>query len=346
MRFTPRLILAALLLSGSLARAHGPATDMLNAANSLLGTLSAEQTKQAIFPLTDAERENWFFTPVPRKGLPLKQMTASQRELARALLRTGLSHAGSARAEAIISMELVLREIETAAQPTKRDYVTARRDPELYYVTLFGTPAADKPWGWRFEGHHLSFNFTVVDGAHVMFVPSFIGSNPAEVRSGPRRGERVLGEEEDLGRALVKSLDPAQLRIALIDTAAPDDIITSNQREIQPLAPVGIEATRLTPAQRENLVNLVKLYVGRHRAELADATMARITAGGVDKLSFAWAGGLNRGDRHYYRIQGTEFLIEYDNTQNDANHVHSVFRDFKGDFGRDLLREHYQRSHH
>ena len=340
MRTTPRLLLLAigLLAPGLLARAHTPAVDMLEAANALLSSLSAPQKKQATYALTDAERENWFFTPVPRQGLPLKQMDAKQKDLARALLRTGLSHVGQSRADAIMSLENVLRELENNTPP-------GRRDPELYFVTVFGSPAANQPWGWRFEGHHLSFNFTVVDGSHVIFAPAFIGSNPAEVRQGPRKGERVLGEEEDKGRALVKSLNPSQLKTALIDTKAPGEIITSNNKRADPLTPGGLRATDLTPAQREELVGLVTLYVSRARAELADATMAGIKAAGLDQLTFAWAGGLNRGDLHYYRIQGPTFLIEFDNTQNDGNHVHSVFRNFKDDFGRDLLREHYAKSH-
>jgi hypothetical protein len=334
-----RLFLCALLLvTPAISRAHAPAVDMLEAANALLGALSADQKKQATFDLTHTERENWFFTPVPRQGLPLKQMDKKQQDLARALLRTGLSHSGAARADAIMSMELVLRELENNSP-------AGRRDPELYFVTIFGRPAADKPWGWRFEGHHLSFNFAVADGSHVAFVPAFIGSNPAEVQSGPRKGERVLGEEEDLGRALVKSLDAAQLKTAVIETKAPNDMITGNKKQIEPLSPAGISAAQLTAKQRDQLMGLVKAYVGRNRAELADATVARITSEGVNNLSFAWAGGLERGEAHYYRVQGPSFLIEFDNTQNKANHVHSVFREFKGDFGRDLLREHYQNSH-
>jgi Protein of unknown function (DUF3500) len=343
---TPGLVLSAiLLLTPGYARAAAPATDMINAASALLASLSPDQKKQATFDLTHAERENWFFTPVPRQGLPLKQMDPKQQGLARALLRTGLSHAGSARADAIMSLELVLREIEGDAQPTKRDAVALRRDPVLYYVTVFGTPAPNKPWGWRFEGHHLSFNFTVAEDSRVAFVPSFMGSNPAEVRGGPRKGERIMGEEEDLGRALVKTLDPAQLKTALVAEKAPEEMLTSNKKLIDPLSPAGLMASQMTPAQREKLMEVVKVFVNRSRAELAEATLKRITADGVDRISFGWAGGLERGDAHYYRVQGPSFLIEFDNTQNNANHVHSVFREFKGDFGRDLLREHYQKSH-
>jgi hypothetical protein len=343
-----RLAVATLLLlTPALSPAAAPAADMLNAANALLGTLSADQKKQATFDLTNAERENWFFTPVPRQGLPLKQMDAKQQGLARALLRSGLSNTGAAKAEAIMALELVLREMEQESQTTKekKDAVAVRRDPVLYYVTIFGTPANGKAWGWRFEGHHLSFNFTVAENGKVAFVPAFMGTNPAEIRSGPRKGERILGEYEDLGRELVKSLDAGQLKTAIVADKAPTDMITSNKKLIDPLTPVGLAATQMTPAQREKLVAVVRAYVNRHRSELAEETMKRITADGLDKITFGWAGSLERGDAHYYRVQGPSFLIEHDNTQNNANHVHSVFREFKGDFGRDYLREHYLKSH-
>jgi hypothetical protein len=331
-----RFALPVLLFLAPLARAHEPAEEMRDAANALLATLNDEQKTKAIFPLNDAERENWNFVPLARSGLPFKQMTPAQHDLALALLRTGLSQRGFARAEAIISMENVLKELENGA---------ARRDPTLYYVTIFGAPSADKSWGWRFEGHHLSFNFTVVNGTRIFFAPSFIGSNPGEVRSGPRKGERVLGEEDDLGRAFVKSLDEAQRKIAVISEKAPGEIITSNSKRADPLAPAGIAYAQLTPPQREQLLALVKLYINRWRPEIADETYRKLEAAGLEKIAFAWAGGFERGDGNYYRIQTPTFLIEFDNTQGNANHIHTVFRDFKGDFGHDLLREHYEQDH-
>jgi hypothetical protein len=333
----PRLrLLAALLVLAPLARAHEAANDMVAAATTFLGALSAEQKKQATYPLTDAERENWNFVPIERQGLPFKKMSTDQHALGLALLRTGLSHAGMARANAIISMELVLKELENGA---------ARRDPTLYFVTIFGEPAANKSWGWRFEGHHLSFNFTIVDGKHVFFAPSFIGSNPAEIRSGPRKGERVLGEEEDLGLAFVNSLDAGQRKTAIIATEALKEIVTTNKKRVDPLSPTGIAAAQLNPAQREKLIGLVKLYLGRWRPDLADETFAKINAAGLDKITFAWAGGLDRTKQTYYRIQGPTFLIEFDNFQGNGNHIHTTVRDFKGDFGHDLLAAHYAKEH-
>ena len=340
MRLPLRLVLAAFGLFAlcSVARAHAPATDMFGAAQKLLGALNPEQTKQATYALTDEERENWFFTPVPRHGLSLKQMSEPQRALGIALLRTGLGQRGNVRADAIMSLESILKELEKDTPP-------GRRDPINYFVTIFGTPSEKASWGWRFEGHHLSFNFTVIDGSHVFFAPAFMGTNPAEVLAGPRKGERVLGEEEDLGLALINSLDETQRSVAIFTNEAPKEIITSNKHRVDPLSPVGISSPQLTPAQREKLIALVKVYLGRGRDEIAEANFAAITRAGLDKLTFAWAGALTRGKAIYYRIQGPTFLIEFDNSQNNANHVHSVFRDFKGDFGHDALAEHYAKAH-
>lgn len=339
MRTTPRLHIVAAcfaLIAAAAAHAHETASEMVTAAKRLADTLSAEQKAKITYPLTDAERENWNFVPIARQGLPFKEMSTAQHALSLSLLRTGLSEAGMQRANAIMALELVLKDLENGA---------ARRDPTLYFVTLFGEPSADKSWGWRFEGHHLSFNFTVVDGKHIFFAPSFIGTNPAEVRAGPRKGERPLAQEEDLGLAFAKSLTDAQKKTAVFAEKAPTEIFTTNQKRVEPLQPAGIALGQLTAPQKEKLTELVKLYVGRWRPELADETFAKITAAGIDKVTFAWAGGFERNSGTYYRIQGPTFLIEFDNTQNNSNHIHTTFRDFKGDFGHDLLREHYAKDH-
>ena len=336
-RPSPRFLLGfTLLIAAPLLRAHETVTEMVEAAGKFLGALSAEQKKQATYTLTDAERENWNFVPIERQGLPFKKMSTEQHALGLALLRTGLSHTGIARANAIMSMELVLKDLEKGA---------ARRDPTLYFVTIFGEPAADKSWGWRFEGHHLSFNFTVVDGKHVFFAPSFIGSNPAEIRQGPRKGERVLAEEEDLGLAFINSLDATQRKTAIFAEEALKEIVTTNKKRVEPLSPAGIAAAQLKPAQREKLVALMKVYLNRWRPELAEETFAKITAAGIDKVTFAWAGGLDRSKQTYYRIQGPTILIEFDNSQGNGNHIHTTVRDFKGDFGHDLLKDHYAKAH-
>lgn len=337
MRPTPRVFaLLGLLIATVSAHAHPASANMLQAANAFIASLSEGQKKKASYPLTDKERENWNFVPLARAGLPLKEMSSAQQDLATALLRTGLGEAGYARATTVISLENVLRELENGA---------ARRDPTLYYVTIFGSPSEQAPWGWRFEGHHLSFNFTIVDGQHVFCVPTFIGSNPAEVRRGPRQGLRVLASEDDDGRAFVQSLDDGQRTIAVISASAPGEIITTNQPTVTPLSPVGISAAQLSPAQKAKLIELIQLYLSRLNPELAEAKWQEITAAGVEALTFAWAGGFERGQANYYRIQGPTFLIEFDNTQNNANHIHTTLREFKGDFGRDLLREHYASEH-
>jgi hypothetical protein len=340
MRPTPRslLICATLFVCAPFVRAHEVAIDMLSAANAYLAALTPEQKKKATYAMTHDERENWNFVPIARNGLPFKETSPQIQALGIALLRTGLSHTGVAKAQAVMQLEFVLKEIEKDTPP-------GRRDATNYFVTIFGEPSADHSWGWRFEGHHLSFNFTVVDGQHVFFAPSFIGTNPAEVRSGPRKGERVLAEEEDLGLALINSLDAAQKKTAIFAEKGLTEIVTTNKKRVDPLSPVGIAATQLTPSQRDQLVALVRAYANRYHPMLAEEKMAEITQAGVDKITFAWAGAVKRGEATYYRIQGPTFLIEFDNAQNNANHIHSTFRDFKGDFGHDLLAEHYAKEH-
>jgi hypothetical protein len=338
MRLTPRRILAvvATLLAISPFTALGSTAEMTDAAQKFLAALDPAQRARTVFNLTAPEREKWFFVPIRRDGLTLKDMTPAQQDLARGLLRSGLSQRGATRAETIITLENVLREIE-------KDPV--RRDPTMYYVTIFGEPSASAPWGWRFEGHHLSLNFTIFDADHVAVTPSFFGTNPAEVRAGPQKGTRVLAEEEDLGLAFVNSLDAKQRATALIAVKAPNDIATSNKARVDPLAPAGLAATALTAAQRDQLRALLQLYFTRYRAEIAEPALAEATGKNLDNLHFAWAGVLDRSAGHYYRIQGKTFVVEFDNTQNEANHIHTVWRNFAGDFGHDVLAAHYAREH-
>lgn len=328
----------ALALATLTALAHSPAEEMADAANNLLAALTPEQRSQAVYDLQDGERLNWHFIPRERKGLPLKAMTPAQQHLAHGLLSSGLSNRGYVKATTIMSLESVLKEIEQGKGP--------ERDPGRYFFTIFGRPEVKGTWAWRVEGHHLSLNFTVVDGEVAGATPSFFGTNPGEVREGPRKGLRVLGAEEDLGRQLAKSLSEEQKAVAILPTAAPQDIITSANRHVQPLTPEGLPASRMTQAQRQNLSLLLSEYVSRHRPELAEMDMRRIQAAGLDKIHFAWAGGLEPGEAHYYRVQGPTFVMEYDNTQNNANHIHTVWRDFDQDFGGDLLRRHYEQTPH
>ena len=344
--FPMHRILATIALTLTLpftqTAAHEAAQQMMDTANALLSTLSPEAKARAVFAFDDAERENWHFIPRERKGLPMKEMTPEQKLLAHALLNTGLSYRGQIKAATIMSLEEVLYTIE-GADESKREATRLKRDPEKYFISIFGEPSMKGNWGWRLEGHHLSLNFTIRDGALFRATPSFFGSNPGEVRQGPRTGLRVLGTEEDLGRELVKSLDDSQWKTALVDTTAPKEMLTEAKHEVSPLTPEGLSDATLTAPQKELLHQLVREYLFRIRPDVAEESWKEILASGP--LHFAWAGGRERGEPHYYRVQGKTFLLEYDNTQNDANHVHSVWRDFDSDFGRDLLGEHVKAAH-
>ena len=316
------------------------ATDqMAAAANKLLATLDAPQAAKATFELKADERLNWHYIPKIRKGLTLKEMTDPQRQLARALLASGLSQQGFRKATNIMNLELILRELESKDPRMVRD-------PELYYFSIFGKPGAKETWGWRVEGHHLSVNFTMVAGQAISGTPSFMGTNPAEVKEGPQKGWRVLAGEEDLGRQLVKALTEEQRKIAVIETTAPKEILTAADRTVKALAAAGIAQDQLTKPQAEMLLRLVREYLSRNRPDMASEELRKIRRAGLDKIRFAWAGGLERGEGHYYRVQGPTFLLEYDNTQNNNNHIHAVWRDYENDFGGDILAKHYAESPH
>lgn len=339
-KFSPRSIglsfLTALALQLTPVQAHDVSAEMSAAALNFLATLNPEQKAKATFDFKDAERQNWHFIPRQRKGLPFKDMTPEQKLLAQALLVSGLSSRGYEKAVSIMSLDAVLAEMEQGKGPV--------RDPDNYYVTIFGTPGSGDGWGWRVEGHHLSLNFTAAGDASPAMTPSFFGSNPGEVKTGPRAGTRILGKEEDLGRALVKSLTDAQRQIAIINATAPKDVVNDPKR-VDPTKPEGLPQSQLTPEQSAKLVEVIKEYLFRCRPEVATEDWAKIEHTGLDKLYFAWAGGIEPGQPHYYRIQGGNFVLEYDNTQNNANHVHSLWRDFDHDFGVDLLKAHLDAAH-
>lgn len=271
----------------------------------------------------------------------IKEMNEAQRRLAHDLLRTGLSARGYNKVTAIIELEDILRVMEAGGR--------LARNKEEYLFTVFGTPAAEGNWGWRVEGHHISVRFTVVDGAargHLASSPMFLGANPAEVRDGDRKGLRVLAEEEDTARALILGMSPEQRKQAIVNAVAPNDILTGNKNDIAPLPDHGVTYGSLRPEQQQQLMRLVEAYASNMEADIAADRLARIKAAGLEAIRFAWAGDTSRGQKHYYMVQGPTFLIEFDNTQNNGNHVHSVWRDFNGDFGRDLLREHLRQVAH
>jgi Protein of unknown function (DUF3500) len=348
-----RLVVVCLLATSAVA-AYKVQTvpEMVKATNNLLVTLSPEQKSKMVYPFTHAERTNFHFTPGPwngvaRQGLPLKAMTPEQTKLAYALLATAVSQKGYTKATTIMSLEEILRQTESAG----RGGGGFVRDPDNYFFAVFGEPSEAGTWGFRVEGHHLTLNFTIENGKVLADTPAFMGANPAEVKSGPRTGLRVLSAEEDLGRSLVQSLDAEQKKVAVLPGAAPGDIRTGERLDINSIPdfdinkPTGITASKLNAKQQETLIALVEEYAYRMPIELADVTMTEVRKPGLDKIYFTWAGGMNRGDQHYYRVHGPSFVIEFNNTQNGGNHVHSVWRDLKHDFGRDLLKEHLKTAH-
>ncbi len=324
--------------SGTAAWAATPAEEMSGAARALIASLDDAQKARLKFEVKDPERMNWNIIPRDRKGLCWKDLSAAQRHLATALLASGLSQRGFVKATTIMSMEQILLEIEQGKGP--------RRDPENYYWSLFGEPSDAGTWGWRVEGHHCSVNFTVADGSRISSTPSMFGTNPGEVRQGPRKGLRVMGAEEDLGRALIQSLDAEQRKQAIFAEKALPEVVTLGAPRAARLDPPGIAAAKLNGTQKKLLRQVIEEYVRRARAEVADADLKQIDDAGFDLVTFGWAGSDQPGQGHYYRIQGPTFLLEYDNTQNNANHVHAAWREFQGDFGLDVIAEHYRSTPH
>ena len=266
-------------------------------------------------------------------------MSSEQRVRAQDLLRSGLSQQGYMTANTIMEVEGILGVLVEGAG---RQFA---RDQEEYWVSVFGTPSRNGTWGWRWEGHHLSLHFTVVEGDITVSTPTFLGANPAEVPEGPRRGVRALRRQEDTARSLLASLDAGQRDVAVFDDEAPTNVVTGAELVVDPLDPIGIEASALSSAQRDLLMDVIDSYISFMADDIAALRNAEVREGGVENIRFAWAGPTERGEVAYYRVQEPNFLIEFDNTQNDLNHIHAAFRDFDGDLGRDLLREHLEQDH-
>jgi len=367
------------------------AAAMAAIAAELLDGLSPDQRDRMWWPFpSDGERRLWFFTPTDHGGLPLEAMDSVQHRLVYRLLATGLSEAGFNTTAVVIGQENVLDRLEGFSV----DFGRRRgRDPLLYWLAVFGRPSPEGTWAWRFGGHHVSLHFTVADGRVVSATPCFLGADPA---TSPLLGphlHRPLGGVEDLGRELVRSLTDDQATRAVVSSAPPVDIVTSNRTTPaegdRPLAlpyvwrgrfeaeldrlladmneataralgleeeheaalafsldPKGLPASDLDDGQREILRALLTTYVGRIAVDLADGQLARFEGRAIDELHFLWAGGLEVGDPHYYRVQGRSLLVEYDNAQRGGNHVHSVWRDLVDDFGGDPLADHYAGDHH
>ncbi len=331
----PFLALAAGLAAAGAATTVEPGAEMQSAAVNFLASLDAAQHQRACVAFDSPERENWNFVPKQRAGIPLSDLKPPQRDLVNRLLASALSEKGLLKVETIIALEGLLGEIEK-----RPDY----RDPTKYHTTIFGDPASGKPWGWRFEGHHLSVNLTIVPGKGISAAPSFMGANPAEVRDGPKRGTRPLAAEEDLARVLATSLHSSGAKV-LFSEDPPREILTAADRQAKQLEPVGVATTGMSNTQQQALTGLIKEYADRFRSEVAKDTLKRVEAE-FGAVRFGWAGSLKPGEAYYYRIQGKSFLIEAANSQNNANHIHTVWRDLAGDFGRDTLGEHYQGHDH
>lgn len=333
-------ILASVVLTACTRGLSTPPAEekLTTAVQHFLDLLDDTQQQAATYPVDDDERYDWHFTPRERQGVPLKNMTEVQRAAALQLMKICLSEAGYETAQNIRELENVLRYVEN------RPPNDTRRDPMNYSFTIFGEPASGQAWGWRVEGHHLSLNYTAIDNRIVSATPTFLGANPGKVPSGPKQGWRVLQPEEDLGRELVKLLDETQLRTALIAEEAYPEIVTDTERYAKIGEPEGLNYADMTSGQQDKVVQLLDLYYNVHRAEVAEAALAPITED-LDSVYFAWAGGLAVGDPHYYRLHGPTFVIEYDNTQNDANHIHTIVRDLKNDWGEDMLKAHYKEAH-
>ena len=344
-------LLTVFLLSAGLLAEQGdsaPGGEMAVAAGQLLASMDNEQREPAGFMINSEERTRWHYVPRRRAGFRMTEMTAEQREQALALVRTGLSEKGFERAEGIRWLDGLRSGGRSWSQQGAR----------VYYFTFFNAegfpgapPKADfftksKAWGWRVEGHHLSLNFTLKDGKVISSAPLFMGADPATVPAGERKGLRVLKEEEDWGRRLFKSFTGAERAKVLIRSVAPRDIVTRNSVRADIGKPAGVSYGEMTAGQQDQLLRLIDLYIYRLRRELGDKVIDRMGVAGLEDIHFAWAGGSEPGEGHYYRIHGTTFLIEYDNTQGGANHIHTVWRDSENDFGLDLLKEHYARAAH
>jgi Protein of unknown function (DUF3500) len=329
------LTIAGILLIGTITL---PAQDISQKAIEFLNSVASLKT-QTQYSLDDTERFNWAFVPLARKGPTFHDFNDQQKTAALELLRASLSVSGYQKASAIMSNENTLREIEGL------EVGSTYRDPLNYHFTIFGTPSKDKAWGWRFEGHHVSINFAFNKNELVSSTPSFFGANPGIVQRGAEKGREILKLETDLGYSLVQSLNEDQLKAARFSTTALPEIVSSNNRKATSLSPEGIRFTALNENQKKIFNQLLEVFVKNYEFGFSKKLMEKIQKAGIDNLSFAWAGSLTPGEGHYYRIQGPMLLIEYDNTQTNANHVHTAVRDLTNDFAEDILREHYRKEH-
>jgi hypothetical protein len=335
---------------------------MQGAATAFVSSLDDQQKSTATMSFGDRRRTDWHFLPRERKGLALRHMTEGQKRLALALVDT-IGPIGSKKVRGIMMLDDLLKTLEPEKiklEGRKGEIYEVERGSGFYNFLVYGSPAAKGTWGWSAEGHHVSINITVVDG-QISSTPFFLGSDPAEVKEGAQRGLRVLAAEEDQARELVLSLDDAQRKIAIVNPTTHGDIITFNQRKADPLYTpqvgvwsVGLPVSKMTAAQKTLLRRLLDTYLSNMPEEVAAERATRLYASDFDQIFFAWTGSLEPAERYYYRVQGPTFLIEHDHSQpvsgsiadKTPNHIHSVWREYDGDFGEDLLRAHYNSTAH
>lgn len=366
------------------------AARMADSAHEFLERLDHSQRGLVNWPFpSDDERRLWFYTPTDHGGLPLADMSPPLQRLALKLVATGLSRPGFVTVSTIMGLENALDELEGWANDFEHE---RGRDPNRYYLRIFGNPGEEGPWSWRFGGHHVSLHHLILGGNVRASTPCFFGADPA---TSPLIGGhllRPLAATEDLGRHLVRALSDDQRRRAVVSEQTPIDLVGGNRTRLQggelplhileiwrrgfgaettellneiqrtneaaarltpehfeavrfTMEPKGIRASELKPDQQKLLRALLAVYIGRMPDELAEIEAEKYAGERLETFCFMWAGGLDPGQPHYYRIQGPRLLVEYDNFQRNANHIHSVWRDPVGDFGEDELLRHYLTDH-
>ncbi|MGB4850421.1 MAG: DUF3500 domain-containing protein [Saprospiraceae bacterium] len=331
--------LLLLLLPVSLAAQNSDLNNQGSAnARAFVHSLDDVQRQKAVYPFEEMNRYEWHYLPatmVYRYGIGIKDLDTIQKANVYMLLKSFLSKEGYTKTRNIMDYEYLLKEM----QPEN-----VNRIPENYFIAVYGQPG-DSIWGWKFSGHHVALNFTILDD-QLAFAPFFFGVYPAEVKDGPKKGTRLLKDEEDLGFELVNSFSHQKREKAIFQLHAFSDIVSTNAEQVGPMKPVGIFAAEMTLEEKTILNKLIVAYLRSMPEAIGKTRMEKIVMEDMDSICFGWAGGTEPGIPHYYRVQGNSFMIEFDNTQNNANHIHTVWRDFNGDFGADLLREHYQHSKH
>ena len=306
------------------------------------GLLTAKQKIKAQYPFDTLERFRFIYIPLDdRKGISFNELTATQISAALNLLKACVTNHTVEKVGAIMQLDNVLKEME------HRKPDDHFRDTGKYFVTIFGMPDVKNVWGWRFEGHHIAFHFTVKNDELVAGTPGFLGCNPGVVMDGPQKNKAVLKEETAMGFSLLHALTNTELKLAVTDSIAPNEIITKANRQALIEHPSGIKYGQLSPSHQQLLLQLLGLYLHRYSKAFAAIMYKEIKDAGLNNLWFTWAGNTEAvfGKAYYYRIQGPTIIIEYDNSQNNANHIHTVIRDLKNDFGGDLLLEHYKADH-